>query len=269
MADRPSHSNHFLFDFRQLTIVRGAHAILHGLDLQVRHGEHVAILGPNGSGKSSLIKAITRELYPLEGVPGFCFRIYGQDSWEVADLRSRLGIVSPDLLNQLTREVTAREMVLSGYFSSLGLWPHQRISAAQERRTRSILRFMEIAHLANRPLSAMSSGEQRRALIARALVHDPDALILDEPTNNLDPGAICELRTLMRKLAKAGHSLVLVTHHIADVIPEIERIVLIKGGRIVADGPKSKLLSSRRLSGLFGARLHVIRRRAFFDLVSA
>lgn len=243
--------------------------VLHNFSLHVRHGEHIAILGPNGSGKSSLIKTITRDLYPLVGVRGFRFQVYGQDIWEVADLRSRLGIVSPDLLNHLRREVTAREMILSGYFSSLGLWPHQRVTPSQERRTRSILHFMEISHLAERPLAAMSSGEQRRALIARALVHDPDALILDEPTNNLDPGAIREFHVIMRKLARAGHSLVLVTHHIADIIPEIERIILLKNGRIVADGPKARVLTSRRLSALFGARLRVVRQNAQFDLVSA
>jgi ABC-type sugar transport system ATPase subunit len=158
---------------------------------------------------------------------------------------------------------------LSGFFNSLGLWPHHRPTPAHERRARELLRFLDISHLASRPLSAMSSGEQRRAMIGRALVHDPEALILDEPTTSLDPGAVREFRTVLRKLARAGKSLILVTHHIADLIPEIERVIMMKDGRIVADGPKAKLLTSPALSKLFGAKLQVMKRGKHYDVVSA
>ena len=139
---------------------------------------------------------------------------------------------------------------------------------AQERHARAILRFLEISHLAHRAVSEMSSGEQRRAMIGRALVHDPEALVLDEPTNSLDPGAVREFRTLLRKLAQAGRSLLLVTHHIADVIPEIERVILMKAGRIVGDGPKARMLTSARLSRLFGAKLKVVKKGNAYDLSS-
>ena len=112
----------------------------------------------------------------------------------------------------------------------------------------------------------MSSGEQRRALIGRALVHDPEALILDEPTNSLDPGAVREFRGVLRKLARTGRSLILVTHHITDLIPEIERVILLKNGRIAADGPKARVLTSAAMSKLFGAKLKVTQRRGYYDL---
>ena len=138
---------------------------------------------------------------------------------------------------------------------------------AQERKAREILRFLEIGHLAGRPVSAMSSGEQRRAMIGRALIHDPEALVLDEPTNSLDPGAVREFRTLLRKLARAGRTLLLVTHHIADVIPEIERVILMRDGRIVGDGAKATMLTSGRLSRLFGTKLKVVRAGRNYDVV--
>jgi iron complex transport system ATP-binding protein len=263
----------FLIDFQNLTVARGDRRVLQGFNLQVRHGEHIALLGPNGSGKSTLVKLITCELYPETGHQRMRFQLFGQEDWALEEVRQRIGIVVLDMLQNLShevmaRQVTAREMVLSGFFNSLGLWPHHRPTPAHERRARELLRFLEIGHLASRPLSAMSSGEQRRAMIGRALVHDPEALILDEPTTSLDPGAVREFRTVLRKLARAGKSLILVTHHIADLIPEIERVILMKGGRIVADGPKAQVLTSPALSRLFGAKLRVVRRGRDYDLVS-
>lgn len=272
MPSRPAPAP-LLVDFANVSVVRGERVILRDFSLQIRRGEHVALLGPNGSGKSTLIKAITREIYPLADTPGFRFRVLGQDNWDVTDLHAYFGIVALDQLQNLSNEitlrrVTARELVLSGYFNSLGLWPHHRVKPAQEKMARKILRFLEISHLANRAVSEMSSGEQRRAMIGRALVHDPAALILDEPTNSLDPGAVREFREVLRKLARAGKSLILVTHHIADLIPEIERVILFKNGRILADGPKDKLLTSPALSRLFDTKLRVRKSRGFFDLSS-
>jgi len=267
-------SSALLIDFRKITVIRGEKAVLRNFNLQVRRGEHIALLGPNGSGKSTLVKLMTGELYPLADVPGSRFRLFGQESWAVEDVRKRIGIVALDLLQQLShevtaREVTAREMVLSGFFQSLGLWPHHHVTPAHERRARTLLRFLEISHLTHRPLSAMSSGEQRRALIGRALVHDPEALILDEPTNSLDPGAVREFLQILRKLARAGKSLILITHHVSDLIPEIERVILLKRGRIVADGPTGRTLTSPALSRLFGTGLRVVKRGSRYDVVSA
>lgn len=260
-----------LLDFQHLTVPRGDRYVLRDFSLQIRRGEHVALLGPNGSGKSTLIKAITREIYPVDH-RGLRFALLGRSDWDVNDLRGHFGIVALDQLHNLShevvlRQVTARELVLSGYFNSLGLWPHHRVKPAQERHAREILRFLEISHLAHRPVSAMSSGEQRRAMIGRALVHNPEALVLDEPTNSLDPGAVREFRALLRKLARAGRTLLLVTHHIADVIPEIKRVILMQDGRIVGDGPKAQMLTSTRLSRLFGTKLRVVKIGQNYDLV--
>jgi len=270
---KPLPSPDLLIDFHKLHVVRGDKTILRGFNLQVKPGEHIVILGPNGSGKSTLIKLMTCELYPQTGIKDSRFRLFGLDRWSLEDLRQQLGIVALDMLQKLSHEVTAREvsardMVLSGFFNSLGLWPHHRVTAAQARRADEILRFLEIKHLANRPVSAMSSGEQRRALIGRALVHDPQVLILDEPTNSLDPGAVHEFHVILRKLVRSGKSLVLVTHQVADILPEIKRVILMKQGRIIADGPKGKVLTSAALSRLFGKKLRLIRKRRTFDLVS-
>src|SRR6516162_239206 len=161
--------------------MRGHTVALNDVSLKIGLGEHIAILGPNGCGKSTLIKAITRECYPLIQ-DGSSVRIMGEERWEVWELRKLLGIVSSDLMATCTRADSGREIVLSGFFSSIGIWPHQEITAEMVNAADRAMETMEVLHLAERFTDEMSSGEARRVLLARALVHEPRALILDEPS---------------------------------------------------------------------------------------
>ncbi|MGH9659225.1 MAG: ABC transporter ATP-binding protein, partial [Bryobacteraceae bacterium] len=174
-----------LLEFHDVSIARGERVALDRIRLVIGAREHVAILGPNGSGKSTLIKAITRECYPLQR-DGARLRILGRDTWDVFDLRSKLGIVSSDLLDACRREFRGLEIVLSGFFSSVGVWPWHEVTPAMRSKAEEALERLEIAHLAGRWVDEMSSGEQRRVMLARALVHAPQALLLDEPTASLD-----------------------------------------------------------------------------------
>lgn len=262
-----------LFDFRQLTVYRGERRALHGLDLQLRAGEHLAILGPNGCGKSTLIKTLTRELYPVTDTPGYRFHVLGKEWCDVADFRQTLGIVALDQLQLLSHEVTLRNvtvesLVLSGFFGSLGLWPRMRPTPRMRRRALVLLQSLGLTELRQRPVTELSSGEQRRALIARALVHDPVALLLDEPTTSLDPGATAEFRAVLSRLAREGRSIVLITHDVGDLVPEIGRIAFMRDGRIVADGPPRALLTSDQISALFSHALKLRRRRGVYSLQS-
>ena len=165
-----------------------------------------------------------------------------------------------------TREVTGRDIALSGFFSSIGIWPHQQVTEEMHKKAEQALEMLEVAHLADRFTDEMSSGEARRVLMARALVHDPRALILDEPSTALDLFAQHELRLIFRKLAQAGIGIVMVTHHLSDLIPEIERVVLMDHGRIVADGPKAEILVAPKLSALFGLPLDLTERNGYYNL---
>ena len=245
--------------------MRGESLALREVSLRIGLGEHVAILGPNGCGKSTLIKAITRECYPLVRSDS-SVRILGRDHWNVFELRTLLGIVSSDLMTACTRDVTGRDIALSGFFSSIGIWPHQQVTPAMHAKAEQSLEMLEVLHLADRRTDEMSSGEARRVLIARALVHDPRALILDEPSTALDLFAQHELRLIFRKLAQAGIGIVMVTHHLSDLIPEIERVVLMDRGQIVADGPKREILVAPRLSELFGLPLELSERDGYYNL---
>jgi len=257
---------HPLIEFQDVTVYRGDKIALDGITLSIQAGEHVAILGPNGCGKSTLIKTITRECYPRYSGNGAGLRIFGQECWNVFDLRSHLGIVSNDLMQSCSRDISGREAVLSGFFSSIGIWPNHHVTAAMEAKTDEILALLEISHLAGRDVNEMSSGEARRILIGRALAHDPKALVLDEPTASLDLHAMHELRAILRKLAQAGTSIIVVTHHLPDIIPEIGRVILIKKGRVLRDGAKRDVLTSALLSDLFETPVELVERDGLYQI---
>jgi iron complex transport system ATP-binding protein len=251
--------------------MRGNHTALREVNLEIAAGEHVCILGPNGCGKSTLIKTITRECYPLapsanQTEDGCAVSILGRERWNIFELRSLLGIVSPDLLASCTTDATGRDVVLSGFFSSTRIFPHHHPDPRHLARTQAALGRLGIAHLAERPVAQMSSGEAKRTLIARALVHEPQTLLFDEPSNALDIGAQLQLRETMRKLAQSGLGILLVTHHVPEIIPEIERIVLLREGRILADGPKAAILTEAHLSNLFQANVRLGHHDGYFHL---
>jgi len=254
-----------LLDFQHISVMRGAKIVLDDVTLRILAGEHVAILGPNGCGKSTLIKTITRECYPLAR-PGSSLTILGHDSWNVFELRKLLGIVTNDLIATCTRNVTGLEIVLSGFFSSISLQPYHRVTASMRQKACAVLELLEIPHLADREMDAISSGESRRILIGRALVHDPLALLLDEPANSLDLRATFELRNILRKLAQSGTGILLVTHHLPDIIPEIDRVVFLRAGRILADADKTELLTPQRLTELFDVPVELSRRDGYFTI---
>jgi iron complex transport system ATP-binding protein len=190
----------------------------------------------------------------------------GRSVWNVFDLRRMLGIVSNDLMAQCTREITGFDIVLSGFFSSIGIWEHYEVTDEMRTRSQDVLRMLEALHLAEKPVDEMSSGEARRMLIGRALVHDPKALLLDEPSTSLDLFAQHELRETVRKLARAGMGILLVTHHLSDIVPEIGRVILMRKGEVIADGNKRDTLTAATLRNLFGIEVAMAERDGYFHL---
>jgi iron complex transport system ATP-binding protein len=254
-----------LLDFHNLRVMRGQKIALDDFTLRIEAGEHVAILGPNGCGKSTLIKTITRECYPLAR-PESSMSIFGEDTWDVFKLRPRLGIVSNDLMLTCTGDASGRDVVLSGFFSSNAIYSNHTVTQEQAARADVTLAELKISHLADRAVCEMSSGEARRVLVARALVHKPGALLLDEPCNSLDLAAQQNVRQTMSTLANSGTAVLLVTHELADVVPEINRVVLMDKGRVVADGPKEEILQVDRLRELFGVEVEMGRRDGHYHL---
>ncbi len=256
-----------LIEFENVFIERETRPALSGVTFSIRAGEHVALVGPNGSGKSTLIQAITRDCYPRYPPPRCSLRLWGREQWHLFELRALLGIVTNDLVARCTQPYSVEETVLSGFFSSIGVWPNHEVTHSMREKAAESMHFFEIDHLRDRIMKELSSGEARRAVFARALVNEPKALILDEPTNSLDIRAQHEVRAAMRKLAQNGVSVILVTHHLPDIIPEIQRVIALSQGRIVADGPKDVVLTATALSELFGAPVDVHQSGGYYHML--
>jgi iron complex transport system ATP-binding protein len=248
-------------ELRNVNVARGERVVLHDVNLHIGAGEHVAILGPNGCGKSTLILAMTCQIYPIVQ-PGMQVRIFGRERWDLTQLRQRFGVVGAgsmgaELPGRRTAITTGLDAVIAGFFSASTLWPNLIVTDEMRSRAVEALERMQALHLAEQFVGQMSAGEKRRILIARALVHRPRQLLLDEPSNALDLAAQRELRESLRGLAAEGTGLILVTHHLGDILPEIQRILLMRGGRIVADGPRQELLTEARLSELFNTPVRI------------
>lgn len=330
--------NQNILSLRHVYVSRGGPPVLHDINLDLHAGEHLAILGPNGCGKSTLLKTITCELYPLAHPPGVghlshsqtglgeseghkpeaadsdvpeaggsrtSVSIFGRERWDVTELRRRLGVVSPDLPGRATLETSGLDTILTGFFSSSTLWPNLAVTEEMRARAEDLLHQVGAEDLRDTLVGAMSAGQQRRIMIARALagsraaaraitpthpaiipadtqrsgeplpsapVSDSESwlpstgemLLLDEPSNALDLAAQQDLRNLLRRLAQSGTTILLITHHIADIIPEIDRILLMSKGRITADGPKQNLLKPETLSKLFNTAVDLTERDGFF-----
>ena len=261
-----------LLELTDAVVMLGGVRILDGLTLTIRGGEHTAILGPNGAGKSTLIKLLALEVYPL-GHPGGAspIRVFGQDRWDVFALRAKLGIVSADLHDRFVRGnangvLTGLEAVVSGFFATHGTFAHQRVTEPMRRAAMAALERIDAGRLAGATLDTMSTGEARRVLIARALVHQPEALVLDEPTRGLDLVARHAFMEQVRRLARGGTTIVLVTHHVDEIIPEIARVILLRRGRVASAGATADMLTASQLGHAFDASLQVNRSGGYYDV---
>lgn len=245
-----------MIELNQVTAFQQENRVFDQLSLHIGYNERVAILGPNGAGKSTLLKLINRELYPVERAGSF-LRLFGHETFNLWDLRAKIGFVSQDMQEDYTPYTSALDVVISGFFGAMGSHAHLQPNAEQVARARELLAQLGMQIDEQRMFQRLSTGQKRRLLLARALVHNPRALILDEPTAGLDMGASLSLLSLMRDFCHDDRAMIITTHHIDEIIPEIERVVLISQGRIIADGPKAQVLTSEQLSNLYQTQLQV------------
>ena len=254
-----------LIEISNATVWRGSTRVFHQFSLRIGQHERVAIIGPNGAGKTTLLKLISRELYPV-AADDCRVSILGRERWNVWDLRKHIGLVSQDLQSGFMPNATVLETVVSGFFSSIGVhYQLQKdIGPGHIEKASAVLEMLGLEALRDREFKTLSTGQQRRCLLGRALVHDPDTLIFDEPTAGLDMSASFEYLALMRELADKGRSLVLVTHHLNEIPPEINRVIVLKDGKVVADGSKEDVLTSALMSEVYEANIRIMQQEGHF-----
>ena len=245
-------------ELRNVSVVRDGRYILRSVDLDIFKGENVAVIGPNGSGKTTLIKLLRGDIYPYydEDSPA-TMRIFGMERWNLFDVRSRMGVVSMDLQNMFRNDTKVYEVICSGFFNSLDVFRNHTVTEEMVSKVHSCAMMMGIDDLLTRDIENLSLGEMRRALIARAMVTDPDLLVLDEPMTGLDIVMKSKFRAMFDILIEKGVSIVMITHELTDIPASVRRVVMIRDGEVFADGDKEELLTDEKVSELYGEPIKV------------
>ena len=255
-----------IIDFQNVTVFQGRNKVLDDFSLTIDESQSTVILGPNGSGKTTLLKLLNRELYIVEE-KNSSLKIFEKDRWNVDELRSNLGVVSQHLQYGYSSSAIGLYVVLSGFYSSDGIWQHQEFDESKLDRAKEVMDLLSITHLKDREFSTMSTGEQRKFLLARSLVNDPAVLVFDEPTSGLDMSTCFQYLEIIRELISMGKKVILVTHHIHEIPPEVTRVILLKEGRVIEDGDKDQILTNTNLTNLFDWPIRVIKENGYFKAI--
>ena len=255
-----------IIDFQNVTVFQGRNKVLEDFSLTIDESQSAVILGPNGSGKTTLLKLLNRELYIVEE-KNSSLKIFEKDRWNVDELRSNLGVVSQHLQYGYSSSAIGLYVVLSGFYSSDGIWQHQEFDESKLDRAKEVMDLLSITHLKDREFSTMSTGEQRKFLLARSLVNDPAVLVFDEPTSGLDMSTCFQYLEIIRELISMGKKVILVTHHIHEIPPEVTRVILLKEGRVIEDGDKDQILTNTNLTNLFDWPIRVLKENGYYQAI--
>tara|TARA_B100000470_G_scaffold220762_1_gene209746 strand:- start:876 stop:1655 length:780 start_codon:yes stop_codon:yes gene_type:complete len=253
-----------IIDLQNITVFQGRNKVLEDFSLTIDESQSTVILGPNGSGKTTLLKLLNRELYIVED-PKSSLKIFEKDRWNVDDLRSNLGVVSQHLQYGYSNSAIGLYVVLSGFYSSDGIWQHQTFEEEKLNRAKEVMDLLSISELQDRAFSSMSTGEQRKFLLARSLVNDPAVLVFDEPTSGLDMSACFQYLEIIRELIGMGKKVVLVTHHVHEIPPEVTRVILLKEGKVIEDGNKDEILTNTNLTNLFDWPIKLVKENGYYQ----
>lgn len=253
-----------IITLRNVAVRRNRKKILDIKALDIHENGHTAIIGPNGSGKSTLVQILSQEVHPL-WAPDCLVKLFGKDRWNILELRKHLGIVSESMHKLCDTTHPALDIVLSGFFSSIGLDFSHLVTDKMLELATTALADQQMLHLASKPMRTLSSGESRRVLMARACVHHPKVLLFDEAVSNLDFPAKRSFREALDLFHATGKTLILVTHDLSDIIECIDRIVVLKDGLILTDGNKKDVLTEDILSEAYGTRIFINERDGRFN----
>ena len=256
-----------LIELRHATVQRLGQRILDDVSLTVKRNEHVAIIGPNGAGKSTLVQTLSMEVHPLH-TPDFKRILFGKSRWQILELRKHLGIVSASLQHVCTSTYKVWEIVVSGFFSSIGLDFHHLVEESHLKRAKEVMNTYGILPLWEKQMNRLSSGEARRVLLARAAVHEPEVMLLDEAGASLDFPSRHTYRKSLEQLDREGKTIILATHELSEIIPAIGRVVVMKNGAIVADGPKEKIFNEALLREVYEAPIYLDYRDGLYSVWS-
>ena len=243
-----------VLDFADVTIRRGQATLLSQVSWRVEEDERWVILGPNGAGKTTLLQVASAQIHPTSGVAGILDEVLG--TVDVFELRPRIGITSVALAERIPRSERVHDVVVSASYGVVGRWREQYDDLDHHRAT-ELLTEVGVSHLVDRTFGTLSEGERKRVQIARALMADPELLLLDEPAAGLDLGGREDLVSTLSVLAADPDSpaTVLVSHHVEEIPPGFTHALLLRRGEVVSAGPIEEVVTAANLSSTFGMPL--------------
>ncbi len=256
-----------IIDFENIYVNYGMTTVLKNINLKINSNENWVILGANGSGKSTLMKLFSHDIYP-NAAYNFKKQIFGKDRWDIFELKKHLGIITNGLqtgFENFAKQETAQEVVLSGFYSSMGVYKHHDFTKQQLVEAQKAMEFLDITPIKDKKVCEMSTGQLRRCIIGRSLIHEPQAFVLDEPTTGLDIKAQYSFIRLLQKLAKQV-PVVLVTHNIDEIFPEITHAALMFNGTIYKQGKKEDVITDENLSEIFQTKIELNNENGMYSI---
>jgi iron complex transport system ATP-binding protein len=243
-----------VIELADVSVVRGGQKLLDAVSWIVEEDDRWVILGPNGAGKTTLLQVAGAQIHPTSGVAGILGEVLG--AVDVFDLRPRIGLTSAALAERIPRFELVRNVVVSASYAVVGRW-REEYDDLDHVRARALMREVGVRHLADRTFGTLSEGERKRVQIARALMTDPELLLLDEPAAGLDLGGREDLVNTLAVLASDinAPTTVLVSHHVEEVPPGFTHVLMLRGGSVVAEGPIETTMTAEALSETFGMPL--------------
>ncbi len=255
--------NNFWFEAKNINCFKDGFRVIKNLNLKIAYSENVILIGPNGSGKSSLIDVINRNLYPVITNESK-LKIFEKELINLWELRKRISTVNNDIKNRINPNLQVFDLIMSGLYGRYCYMPNK--SEKDLYKVENIMKNMNISNLSRKNFSYLSDGEKQISLIARALIKKPDILILDEPTANLDYKSKFFVIDKINELSKLNTKIFCVTHNISMITSIYNRVIMLKGGEIIADGYQNKIINSENLNKLYGIQLEVTKNNGHWDI---
>ena len=252
--------------FRNIDVYIEQKKILSRININLNHGENILILGPNGSGKTTFLKLLNRSIYPII-TSNSSLKLFNKENINIWDVRRKVGFLFKEMEQRVTNDVNLYDLIASGFSGTFNSRYSNLISKAESAIIENLINEWELEKIIKKKFQSLSDGQKRRALLARAMVYEPDFLVLDEPFSNLDLKSNFILNKNINKQIDKSTNIVYVPHNIESILPKTNRVILIKEGKIINDGDPNSIINSKIVSDLFQISINVIKQDNYWRAI--